>query len=232
MTNKKLLITPFLLIASLIATFSILGIQQIKRRQKEISFDVKNQKDTTTHWRDDFNNEHARNIALQESIQTMKALHGEELSHAAQLLKVKQKQIEGLQKIVATVHGSFTEQVDTTRRGDTTATISHNDEFSTFTTATVDNMESINYKIRVPIVLAPYWQRKHKFCGIRYGKIEHFIDGYSTNPNVTIDSLSDIRIIQKNPGRFGIGPYVGMEFDGSKFRPSVGFSVHYDIVRW
>lgn len=230
--KNKLIIIPILLIVGLIATFFVIGFEQMEKERKQITTGITHAEDTTTHWRDDFNQEHAKNISFQQNLDVVKLLHQDELQKAADLLKVKQKQIENLNRVVATLKGSFTAQVDTTRRGDTTASTIHTDSFSTFTTTTVGDQEAVTYKIRVPIHLTQYWERPHSFLGIKFGDPVHYIDGWSDNTNVTLDSLSNVKILTKPPGRWGAGPVVGFMTTGGRFSWSVGVGIHYSLIRW
>jgi hypothetical protein len=215
-----------------IAILFINGYFDGKNKLKELKSGIKNEGDTTTHWHDLYNTEHATNVSLHEDLQTAKVLHEKELSEAATRLGLKDRQIQNLNKFVATLQGSFTATIDTKRRGDTTASTVHIDPFSTFSTFTIGDRETVNYKIRVPIHLTQYWKRPHSFIGVRYGVPINYIDGYSTNKNVTIDSMTNVRILAKVPGRWGAGPYIGLGTTGVGFTWSVGVSVHYSIIRW
>lgn len=220
------------IILVIMAVLFMNGCFDKKQVIKKLTNGIQHKDDTTTHWRDLYNTEHATNVSLQEDLQTTRILHKKELSEAATRLNVKDKQIENLNRFVATLQGSFTAPVDTTRRGDTTASTFHIDPFSTFNTFTIGNRETVNYKVRVPIHLTQYWKRPHSFLGIKYGDPVNFIDGYSTNKNVTLDSISNVRILTKPPGRWGAGPFLGFGTTGERFTWAFGLSVHYSLIRW
>lgn len=197
-----------------------------------IKHDVVYKEDTASHWRDEYNREHAKNISLVEDRSTAEILHSKEISQAASAVHAKDKQIEGLQRLLTDVKGQFTADIDTVRHGEITKQFNYADSFSKFSGKEVANKEIMQYDIRVPVILNAYWKRPHEIIGIGFGKREHYIDGYSTNPNVHIDSLSNIRILQKEPGRFGIGPYAGIATDGLSIRPSVGIALTFSLIRF
>lgn len=232
MNNKNLIAVPVILIVALVATFVVIGVQEMRKQRQQVFHEVKHENDTTTHWRDKYNTEHANNIALQENLHTAQALHEQALAEVADRLQIRQKQVEGLQKMVATAKGRIVTIVDSSRRGDTTASFIAQDPFTTISGATVGNHEEVAYSVRVPIVLTPYWKRPYKFLGLEFGRIEHYIDGYSTNPSVVLDSLQDIRILSKQPGRWGAGPFVGLMYNGNNFAPVLGLGITYTLIRW
>lgn len=190
--------------------------------------------DTTTHWRDEYNREHAKNKVLQQSFESAQITHKKEIHAAAVLAGVKDKQIEGLMDYVVTLHGQLVGNVDTTQRGDTTSSFHVSDEFSDiFGFALNDTQQVVNYNMVAPVSWSAYWQRRNVFLGIRYGNIEHFIDGYSTNPNVRLDSISNVQILTRGPGRWGAGIQCGYgTMDSRNFGPYVGIGVTYNFIRW
>jgi hypothetical protein len=229
---KPLHVTILLAVIAVLGILFVTGYFDKKQAVQQLTTGIKRKDDTTTHWRDLYNTEHASNISLQQDLQTTRIIHEKELKEAAVRLNVKDKQIQNLNQFVATLQASFTAPVDTTRRGDTTASTIHVDPFSVFNTFTIGDKQTVNYKITVPIRLTQYWKRPHSFLGIRYGDPVNYIDGYSTNKNVRIDSLSNVRILAKPPGRWGVGPYFGYGTNGTGFTWNAGFSIHYSLIRW
>ncbi len=235
---KAKFIGILLFVSACTSLWFLRGYIHFGKVQKEIKHDIVYSNSNTEHWIGEYNREHAKASALEEDRATANALHSKEIHQAALDIGQKDKQIEGLQRLVAKLKGSFTEPVDTTKRGDTTSSFVHTDSFSKFNGVIVNNKETITYDINVPVVLNPYWKRAHHFLGIQYGNIEHYIDGHSDNPNVHLDSLSDIRILQKRPGRFGIGPYLGIPVNENIFKEnvfknvSIGVALTYSLIRF
>lgn len=230
--KNKLVIIPVLLIVALILAFIFTKLDQGLKESGQIKNEITHFKDTTTHWRDDFNREHAMNISFQQDLAVVKLLHDDELNKASDMLKVKQKQIENLNKVIATIHGSYIVKVDTVRRGDTIYSTVYKDSFSTFQTATIGDQEAVTYNVQVPIHLTQYWKRPHSFLGIKFGDPVHYIDGWSDNKNVTLDSLSNVRILTKPAGRWCAGPVVGLMTTGGRLAWSMGIGITYSLIRW
>lgn len=189
--------------------------------------------DTGKRWYDAYQNEHYKVIALEQSGEAFKILHRKELAEAAKTLKIKESQIDGLQKMIASIQGSFTEPVDNTQRGDTTASSFHIDPWSFFRSYTIGDKQTTHYSIKVPIKLVSYTERKHKFLGIPYGKIERFVDVSSENKNVRLDSVTSHRVLVKERRKpWSFGPAFGGGYNGREFSWWLGGSVQYGFIRW
>lgn len=230
--NKKVALALFLG-AIFVSLLFAKGYISIHANNRIIKQDVKVSVDTTSHWIDVYNEEHAKNIALQEDAKTANELHGAEIKKAANDIRVRDKQIEHLQQIVVQYKGGFISQIDTSNiKGDTSGRFDHKDQYSSFSGVVVGSKAAVKYSITIPVELTAYWKRSHTFLGIGYGRIEHYIDGHSANPNAHLDSLQDVRILQKQPSRFGIGPYVGVSLTDNYFKPSVGIALTYSLIRF
>src|SRR5699024_7357646 len=58
-----------------------------------------------------------------------------------------------------------------------------------------------------------------------------YLDVHFNNPIFKPLNVTGFEITPK-PKRFGIGPYIGYGFNGRKWTPSIGISVHYDLIRF
>lgn len=52
------------------------------------------------------------------------------------------------------------------------------------------------------------------------------------NPNVRITGMQGVKVGSSAPGRFAIGPYIGFGYDGSGWKPSIGVSLQYSLIRF
>ncbi len=170
---------------------------------------------------DQYKTEHARKEVIESDLKTVKITEARELDEASQRLQVKERQIEGLQKVVAKVKGSFSTKVIHDTVG--TVIVEYKDSNLTATARVVNDDVQVDYSINVPIHLTQYWKRPWFL-----GKKTHYADAYSTNPNAHITNLKSIKI-SKEPGRFGIGPFFGIGYD---LKPTFGISLQYSLIRF
>lgn len=242
MANSKFRISKTVIVLALLAGLSILCTYQFLqlREKNAIIADIDEAvnpapADTGKRWYDAYENEHVKVKALEQSQAAFNILYKKEKAESAKLLGIKEKQIEGLQMMVATLQGSLNAPVDNTVRGDTTSSAVFVDPWSIFKTFTVGDKQTLNYNIRVPIKFIPYWERKYKFLGVPFGKVEHFIDASTTNKNVRLDSVKAVSVFAKEPQRRwggGLAGGYGYGINTRQFDWWFGVTINYDFIRW
>jgi hypothetical protein len=208
----------------IVAVFAIRGCVTAHKAIDQAMANGAHQSDTVAqHWYDRWKTEHSEKVAIQGTLQAVELTNMAQLDEATKRVQIQRRQIEGLQKVVATVKGRFTTTVirDTDR-----VYIAYQDStISAMATLTGDSV-NVDYDVTVPIYLTQYWRRKWLF-----GRKTHYVDGYSSNPNAHITNLQSVRINAKEPGRFGVGPYVGVNYDRG-FKPSIGICLTYSLIRF
>lgn len=207
-----LLIVCFLAIRS--CRINAKDLQQVTANSKQANDSV------FSYWVDRFNTEHASKVVIQGDLNTVKITEGKELDEASQRLQIKDRQIEGMQRAVASVKGKFTTKV--VHDSNLIFVAYRDSNFTETATVTGDNV-AVDYTVKVPIYLTQYWKRPWFL-----GKKVHYVDGYSGNPNAHITNLQSVKIT-KDPGRFGIGPFIGISSD---LKPAIGISLHYSLIRF
>ena len=222
-------ITNTIIIALLIGV-AVFFMQQCRYNAeigKQVAASVKMHRDTITQLRDANGIMHSR---IQDDIiehGTFQILYEDSVQKLAELLQIKSKQIEGLEHVAAQKRTSYSMPVNW--NGIKSGSFSYSSPYIKLS-GTIDSEKlAITDTISVSVDITPFWQRKNKLFGIRYGKIQHFVDVSSPDPDVAITNIGRVTIKAKEPGRFGVGPYVGIDVAG---KPSVGISLHYSLIRF
>ncbi len=213
--TKYLAIACLLLLAGLFVSMSTCNKERASRQVEENN--VKAANDTIRMKTDKEGKLHATIQAQAGTIQEMQGQAVLDLDSASRLLQVSKNKIEGLQKINARLAQNYQEPVDDTRHGDTTSTVTHEDEFNKFTevrtkdTVTGKETAHIADTSIVPITLV------ETVKGDGFFKPQlHYVDGSSPNKAVKITGLSSFLIVKEQPKvirvaeAFGIGVLTGI----------------------
>lgn len=191
-----------------------------RKSKAVISYAAKHTSDTDTHWFDQYKSEHDKRVAVEGSLNELQVSYEADIDTATKRLQIGKRQIEGLQNLLANATGNFTAVVI----HDTDVQKFYYKDSSIQEHAVIsDDTAHISYDVTLPIHLAQYWHRPWLL-----GKKTHYVDGYSDAPNVHITDLKSIRVGGKEPGRFGVGPYVGISLNG----PSIGIALTYSLLRF
>lgn len=77
-----------------------------------------------------------------------------------------------------------------------------------------------------------FYTKSTKFLGITFHR-DPYLDVYFSNPNTRIENLSNISLKQyTKPRKWGIGPSVGVTFNGTAIKPYIGVGLNYNLIRW
>lgn len=183
--------------------------------------------DTIRYWKDAAGTEHAEKQVAIASFEAARIVWRHELDSVAQLLKIKPKDIQEL-KTIGTVAAGTISPVVVTISGPGqphVQRISYEDQWLSLDGVVADTAV-FTYRVRDSLTLTTYRKKVGLF---RYNTV---VDGYSHNPNAHITGLSSLQIKTPAPGRIGIGPYFGYGFDGQRWAPSAGLSIHYSLIRF
>ena len=215
--NKYLFIACCALLT--ISIISLRTCQAEKNALQVSSFNAKHANDSVKYWIDKSGIEHAQALEMEGKYDELANSYAGDMDAAAGRLQIKDRQIDGLQNAIANVKGGFSVKVI----HDTTAETFYYRDSSMQETATItDDTAHVSYDVTVPVHLTQYWHRTWLF-----GKKTHYVDGYSENPDVHITNLQSVRIL-KEPGRWGLGPYIGVSLNG----PSLGIALTYSLIRF
>lgn len=224
---KKLITIGCVALFALGICLMVRGYIGSRRIINQITNNNKHQSDTVTEadtWHDRWKTEHAEKVAIQGTLKSLEITDAAQLDVATQRVQIQRRQIEGLQKVVVDLKGKFTSEII---RDSTGTHIKYKDSTISAIATVVGDSVDVEYSVTAPIFLTQYWKRKWLLS-----KKTHYVDGYSTNPNVHITNLQSIRINSVEPGRFGVGPYLGIGYDGVSFKPSLGICISYSLFRF
>lgn len=220
---NKHIISITLIIAAFLAAFFIRGAIAHRQQLKAIAQSVEGYDSKISYWKDSYNVEHAKNIAVQADEESISTLYVHKMDSLSERLRIARKNIEAFQNVTAQATGGYTAKVihDTLQ-----LTFHHTDSFFTEKVVIRGDSARVDWSISMPINLTQYWRRSWFL-----GRKTHYIDGYSDMPNVHITNLKSVRINAKEPRRWGIGPQVGITYDNG-LRPTFGLSLSYQLIRF
>lgn len=188
--------------------------------------------DSIAYWRDQFNREHAKTsqIEITDKSQLPASMQGE-YDSLLKLYRLKDKNLQEYTKALIearghvdarliAIHDTFNSNSTDTIVGD--LAFDYRDRYMDMSGVVEADSVHINYAVEAPITVTQYWKRKW-FLGSK----QYFIDGYSDNPNVHISNLHEVRIKEKVPSRWGVGPMVGWNLFDNK--PFLGVGVFYRV---
>ncbi|WP_346320759.1 DUF6549 family protein [Chitinophaga sp. YIM B06452] len=218
-----------IIIAGLLALVAFLAIRSCRGKEDIIGSlrDLQAIKeDSIRYWKDAAGTEHAERQVAEATLEAAEIVWRHELDSQAALLKVKKRHIQALATIGTTASGTVAPVVVTISQPGQPCThqLQYDDRWLTLR-GTVADTSTITYQVRDSLTLTTYRKKVGLF---RYKTV---VDAYSHNPSVRITGLSSLQIKTAELGRLGIGPYVGYGFDGRRWTPSVGISVHFSLIR-
>lgn len=187
------------------------------------------------HYTDDAGNDHAVKPVADADLYALVDQYQKIIDSQAALLKVKPKAIKQV-AAVGTVTTATIKKSDPVSVNGTAAdyeTPCHDDLTFQDDWANIkvkkdsEGSWSVDYKTKDSVVLTQYTRKKGWF------KKELYLDGYSLNPHTTITGLSNIKITEGTPRRFGIGPTLILTTsDGKRWRPVIGVGIQYNLIRF
>ena len=215
-------ITGVLLI---VAVLAIKGCRENKAMYSDMRAADSFNKYQIDYWKDEAGNEHAR----QETLEVENAALIAKADSIAHALGVKVKQLEG-QTIVHTV---IADQATVPVIKDPVTGLPTFGIDSAYwkLKGVIDSMGRVHISdtMLADISIVPYWQRKHKLLGIRYGQIQHYTDITSDNPALKITGATSYRIRVKEPSRWGLCVMAGVDIS---LRPTVAAGISYTFLRF
>lgn len=185
-----------------------LFIERYSHKVKEvdtISYNIKHAQDSTKQWVNKYGILVASNNNLQGTIKELKITNQKDLDNTIKTLQIKEKQIEGLQKTIATSKISFNERVDTSHRGDTTSSFIHNQPFISVIEHTVHDTAFVQVLDTVPITQVENWSRKWFLWSKTYQ-----VQAFSDRKDVTVIGEHSMMVIKEKPKVLSKAVFIGI----------------------
>jgi hypothetical protein len=154
--------------------------------------------DSVRYWRDLYGQEHATTRVQQGELEVLKVLHRGAIDSVCRQLKIKERQLMDMQRVLAKASGRVVTDVRLvpidTDGGDTTIVgyerfFEYRDSWMSLDGYVNDDSAVVDYTVVVPIEVSTYWKRRWWL-----GKKRIFINGTSKNPNVSIVGLEGLRV--------------------------------------
>lgn len=196
------------IIIIILIVFLLISLDKCSKSTKEInnlSYNIKHVNDSTKQWVDKYGIQVATNLNLQGSLKEIKVTNQKDIDNVIKKLEIKEKQIEGLQRTVATSKTSFTTKVDTNHHGDTTQQFTHTQPFVSITEVTIGDSAHIILRDTLPITQVENWSRNW-FLGTKV----HQVQAYSDRKDVTIIGEHSLTIIKEKPKVLSKAAFIGI----------------------
>jgi hypothetical protein len=183
--------------------------------------------DSLRHYKDAAGREHAQRVLAEAGSKAIGIVYRREIDSIKAALSIKEKQLQSFMLASTTNEGTVRLRVDTVYIDSTTTyRFAYNDRWIDVSGA-VGKRSYLSYRMTDSLVFTTYWKRKWFL-----GRKTNYIDAYSHNPHVRVTGLDGNRISLKEPGRFGVGPYIGLGWTGAGWAPGIGLSLHYSLIRF
>jgi hypothetical protein len=186
---------------------------------------VVQREDSLQYYKDAQGREHASRLLLQADMGTIKMFYRKEVDSLVKSLGIKEKQLRSFAVVGTQNTGTIKAKIDSVP-GKNYRTFSYTDQWMNMHGMISDSL-SLKYQYRDSLILSNYWKRKWFL-----GKKRYFQDGYSLNPDVHFTGLSGAELLVKEPGRFGVGPCITYSWDGQRWRPAIGISLQWSVIRF
>lgn len=172
-------------------------------------------KDATRHYTDTYGTDHGQKDVQQGNIDALRVFYADKIDSLCKRLNIKQKQLQDMADVIAESNGHGETSVRVIRITDTIPGLPAGFQGKGFTytdtgvvisgyiqedsTIYPDSLKAICiYSVSLPISTTIYWRRKHSFLKLfRWGKKKYTVDAFSENRNVTIKSITAIKVEKK-----------------------------------
>jgi len=223
-TKQRILIVFLLIVVTALSLKSCFHQQKENAVLKDV---VAIKEDSTSYWKDKFNTEHAEKLSADASLSTIQAIYGQLLDSITSRLDAKASDVQAVTAANTVASGTIIPKVDTVSYPDSTKDyrFRYNDRWLDLD-GVIGKQSQINYRLTDSIIFTSY-RKKTGFL-----RKQTYIDGYSLNPNARVTGITGIRVSNTRDHRFGAGPYIGFGWNGSKWSPSAGISVHYSLIKF
>jgi hypothetical protein len=183
--------------------------------------------DTARIWKDRYGREHADRMLIVGDHATIDAIKGQLLDSVSKALGTNKKNIGSISAASITSGNEVTGRVDTVYLpgNQKTAKLSYIDRWIDIE-ALASNPPKLKYSTFDSIIITTYSKKTGWF------KRAIYVDGYSINPHSRITGITALKIEEIKNKHFCIGPYIGFGFNGTQWKPSVGLSLQYFLIKF
>lgn len=221
---------PFCALAAIIILFQM---AKSSREQKYYSGIISAKNDTVRTWQDEAGRWRAEATIAQVSKKDLQDFFSLESKQIREDFDIKLKNVTGYLRASMYTGDTVLLKTDSTTRiivqnknGSDTAIFHYTDIWSRFDATLHNSQLNLSYQVRDSVTFVSSTKRSGLF-----GPIHTVLNGIGYNPNTHINGITGIDI--KAPDRrFGIGPYIGYGWNGNKWSPSAGISVHYSLFKF
>jgi hypothetical protein len=231
------------LIIALLLTMQKCHKSQCERESLEKVGKLKDQK--IKYWKDANDREHATVEEIKASRDVIKYYFQAQLDSVSKILGIKEKQIQEFDKIAFVASGGGTGKIvtkdsivyvrdpndyNTIVATDTiTSQIHPRDGYLSFDAYMKTNGKyDYDYTYTDELVRVTHYE-KYGFLKMKKRTI---IDFSLKNPNSHVTGVTQFKIDQQKPKKWGLGPFVGYGWTGKGFGITAGISLQYNIIRF
>jgi len=193
----KLTYTLTILALAILLVWAALKLQSKNEELDTIKYNVSHLQDTVTYWKNKEGIVVAANTNLQGTIAQLQVTHKAFIDSVKKTFEIKDKQIQGIQKINLAGKTSVATKVDTNKKGDTTSTFTYKQPHLQIPGHTIHDSIYITIHDSVEVTVAESWSRT-TFLSPK----KHKIQAVTNRDNVTITGLKNVLIIQEKPKNY------------------------------
>lgn len=222
--NRYFIVALIIVIAAICFQTCVKKQAQVNTQQKVIEY----QHDTIKLYRDKAGSEHAQRRMTEADLSMLKATYQAQIDSLSNRLGIKEKQLQSVTSIGTKTEGRIKPDIDTIVKADSTTDFHfHYADKWLKLDGWLGSSTHIDYEMQDSLIASVFFKKKNWFA-----KRQMFLDAFSMNPNVKTTGLTGYKVPYKEPGRWGIGPYVGLSYLNKRIQPSFGASLHYSFVRF
>lgn len=217
---------PYLLaaIAIVLLILKIKSCNDSKISYSDVTLVIESKSEPAIIYVDESGHTHAKKEIAETDIRTVKIAYQKEIDSLTALIKIKEGEIKYYVGLSTSTSGKVVPVIVKDSSGCVTD-FSYSDKWSSIKGSIVPT-PVIEYNFRDSLVITGY-----KKGGGLFKRSQNFIDAFSVVPNVKVNNLTGFNIGTKDPGRIGVGPYVGYGWNGT-WNWSAGVSLHYSLIRF
>lgn len=187
--------------------------------------------DSVHHWMDEQMRSHGTAQLVEADVAVLRGIYPK-LDSVLHVLRIQSKQLQSLTAFSSRTSGTVRPQIEVVPGGGSggkdAQRFSYSDRWLDLK-GVLSDTPFVRYSTYDSFIVTSYWKKKG-FLGL--GRKDVFIDAYSLNPAARIDGLTGLKVSTERPKRFGIGPYLGYGWDGQRWAPSAGISIHYSLIKF
>lgn len=214
-----------MLIVVLFCIALVFQIVRLTQRNTFLSERMVRQDHTYKVWADSMGREHAETRTQLLHVAQLQAEDKAKVEEAARIEKVRPERINSITQVKSVSKGHLEAILDTP------GNFASVDSFLTLKGQIKGSKLVVDYTY-TDVGNVVFYNKPRKFLGITI-KNTPYLDVYFNNPNTHIEGLTNIMVKHDNRIlKMGIGPSVGVMYNGAAFKPYIGLSLNYNVIRF